>query len=486
MQKTSPFQFRDMRRGVIRKSSVSSLLAPENSVSHAINVNFDKILGSAVVRDGTTLLGTTVVMGVTPLGLAEFGTTVCPGVVVFSGASTATIFYMNSSGVLKKSAVTNLNNTAKNRFAVLGNKIFRANGVNAMASSSNGNTWTASTATGCLTTVIPGILLASKNIMLASGVTQYPSRVYFSSVIDPTTTSRITWSENASTGDWIDVMPDDGDSITGFAETSSVSLVFKNRAMYRIDSISKTTDTKNIFNMGAPSQEAITRCQGLVYFFTGQDIRRTDGGFPEQISRLGVQDWLDAIPYANWGQVALGTDGLNVYASIGDITLNIGRDDQESFKNVVLKFSPRDESWSVHSYGQEHRYYAQFTSNGRKLVEADTTGYIQTINSGPTDNSVPIFFDLKTQEIEFGNRGHIKTISDQITVFNDGNCQFGIAENDGNFKYLVSDFTERVNKIDEINFTGHWFTFRWKGESSGTAPIFEGFYLEQITDLGTQ
>jgi hypothetical protein len=485
MEKTQPFQFRDMRRGVIRKSSVNSLLAPENSVAHSINVNFDKILGSAVVRDGTTKLGATLAANRTPLGLAEFGTTVCVGVVVFSGASAATIYYYTTSW--NTSAVTNLNNTAKNRFAVLGNRIFRANGVDGMASSPNGNTWTASTAAGCLTTVIPGILLASKNIMLASG-TVYPSRVYFSSVIDPTTSARITWNENASTGDWIDVMPDDGDSITGFAETSTISLVFKNRAMYRIDSISKTTDTKNIFNMGAPSQEAITRCQGLVYFFTGQDIRRTDGGFPEQISRLGVQDWIDAIPYANWGQVALGTDGLSVYASIGDITLNTGKDNQESFKNVVLKFSPRDESWSVHSYGQEHRYYAQFTTGGRLLVEADTTGNVQKMNVGNTDNTVPIFFDLQTQEQEFGNRGHKKSISDNIVVFtkNAIDSQFGISVDGEPVTYLKKSLDKRVNKITDVNVEGNFFTFRWKGETSETAPIFEGFQCEKITDLGIQ
>ena len=486
MNQLSPFVFRDMRKGVIRKSSVSPFLTPENSVSHSININFDKVLGSGVVRDGTTRLGTTVVIGVIPLGLAEFGTSVCPGVTVFSGATTATIFYMNSAGVFKKSAVTNLNNTAKNRFAVLGDRIFRVNGVDGMSSSPNGNAWTASTAAGCLTTVIPGVIMASKNIMLASG-TVYPSRIYFSSVIDPTTASRITWSESASTGDWIDVMPDDGDSITGFAETSSISLVFKNRAMYRIDSISKTTDTKNIFNMGAPSQEAIVRCQGLVYFFTGQDIRRTDGGFPEQISRLGVQDWIDAIPYASWSQVSLGTDGISVYASIGDITLNTGKNEQESFKNVVLKFSPRDESWSVHSYGQEHRYYSQFTISGRKFVEADTSGLVQTVDSGNTDNTVPIFFDLQTQEIEMGNRGHKKSVSDVVVFTDNGiDSQFGISADGEPFVYLKTNLNKKVNKVSNASSEGNIFTFRWKGETSGTAPRFDGFQLEKITDLGIQ
>jgi hypothetical protein len=481
MQTLSPFQLRDFRKGVIRKTSVGNFVVPENSVSHSINVNFDTTIGSAVVRDGTTKLGVTVIANRTPLGLAEFGTTICPGVAVFSGASAATIYYYNTSWAA--SSITNLSNTAKNRFAVLGDRIFRANGVDAMTSSLNGNTWTAAAVAGCLTSVIPGILMSSKGVMLAAG-TGFPSRVYFSSVVDVSTAARITWDESTTQGDWIDINPDDGDSITGFAETSTVSLVFKNRAIYRLDSISKTTDTKNIFNMGAPSQEAIVRCAGLVYFFTGKDIRRTDGGFPEQISRLGVQDWIDAIPYANWGQVALGTDDLNVFVSIGDITMNLGRDEQEAFKNVVLKFSPRDESWSVHSYGQEHRFYGQFTvTDGRKFLEADTSGNVQTVNYGHTDNTVPIFFDLKTQDIEFGNRAHIKSISD-VVVFADGG-KFGVSTNDGDFKYLTSNLTDRVNKID-VSAEGNWFTFRWQGESSGTPPTLEGIYIESAVDLGTQ
>jgi len=84
----------------------------------------------------------------------------------FSGASTASIYYLNSSNVLKTSTITNLSNTAKNRFAVLGNKIFRANGVDAMSSSPNGNTWTA---------VNSGLSNLNVNILKTNGTNLYAS-----------------------------------------------------------------------------------------------------------------------------------------------------------------------------------------------------------------------------------------------------------------------------------------------------------------------
>jgi hypothetical protein len=73
-----------------------------------------------------------------------------------------------------------------------------------------------------------------------------------------------------------------------------------------------------------------------------------------------VQDFIDAIPLANWTSVASGTDQINVYFSIGDITLNRNTNDEKTYTNVVLKFSPRDETWSAHSYSNEFKFFAPF------------------------------------------------------------------------------------------------------------------------------
>ncbi len=487
MPKLAPYQLRDFRRGVIRKSSVCNFLAPENSVSHSLNINYDYIIGSAAVRSGTTKLGATVASNKTPLGLYNFvGTGGSPNLAlaVYSGAANASIYYYDTSW--HTSGATALNNSAKNRFTTLGGRVFRVSTGDAMTSSADGNTWNT---TDCITTnsVVPSLVFRYKGRLLASGYSGFKDRVYFSSIISPNASPFITWNTDPDTGDWIDINPDDGGNVTGFAETSSYVLIFKNTGMYRLDVVNKTADAQNIYNIGSVSQESIVTCQGVTYFFSGQDIRRTDGGYPEQISRLGVQDIIDAIPQANWGNVATGTDGLNVFFSIGNVTLGTNTDDQTTYNNVVLKFSPRDESWSIHSYADTFRYFCNFTTtDGLTMVGSDTSGDVQTMNSGTTDNTTPIYFELETQELEFTGRQNLKKISDRLVVFsNNGlDSQLQVREDGDDYIPINIDLSKRVNIGEEINASGNFFTFKWFGSSSGTPPIFEGIYLDNVVDQG--
>ncbi len=267
-----PFVLRDFRLG--RYTNVGNFIVPENSVSNSINVNFDDIIGVARVRRGTTKLGATVASNKTPLGLGSFvGKNGTPNLLlaVYSGASTATIYYYDTAW--HASATTNLSNSAINRFSVLGNHGFITNSVDGMKDSADGNTWATTNSIG---TYKPSCLFRYAGRMLAAGDPTYPDRVFFSSVIDPTTSPFITWNVNATTGDWIDINPDDGGYVTGFSESSTFSLIFKNTGMYRMDTVNKAVDPDNIFNVGAPSQEAIVTCQGVTYFFSGLDIRRTN------------------------------------------------------------------------------------------------------------------------------------------------------------------------------------------------------------------
>ena len=487
--KNTNFILRDLSKGVIRQSAISNFLTPENSVSHSLNLNYDQVIGSAILRPGTTLLGTTVASGKTPLGLYNYvssGNILNLMVAVYSGAATATIYYYDGSW--HTSGTTTLNNTAKNRFSQLGNRIFRVNGVDAMTSSSDGNTWAT---TDCITTdgVIPSLIFRSKSRFLCAGYTGFRDRVYFSSVINPNSSPFITWNTNPSTGDWIDVNPDDGSNITAFAETSSTTLIFKANNMYRVDVISKTVDTQNIFNIGAVSQESMVLCQGVVYFFSGIDIRSTVGDYPQQLSRLGVQDFIDAIPQANWSSVAAGTDGLNVYFDIGTVTINTNQNEQKTYTNVTLKFSPRDQTWSVHSYANQFMFNSQYkTSAGYTMVGADTAGNVQTRNSGLTDNGTPIFFELESQDLEFGDRATTKQTSDAMIAFikNGIDSQIEIKSDlEKDYKPVVMDLSNRVNIGKSIPVVqGHFLKVRWSGETSGTAPMFEGIYMPDITDQG--
>ena len=85
----------DFRKGRITRNAVNFSLAALNSVSNSWNVNFDTIIGAGVVRPGTTILGSTVASGKTPLGLSTFvGSGGSPNMLlsVFPGAATATVY----------------------------------------------------------------------------------------------------------------------------------------------------------------------------------------------------------------------------------------------------------------------------------------------------------------------------------------------------------------------------------------------------------
>lgn len=481
----SPFVWRDVREGRITPSTIAEYLVPVNSAKSCVNVNFDTIVGAAVVRPGTTTTGT-VASAKEPLGLSQFvgkGGTPNYLMSVFKGASNATAYYYD--GTWHATSLTTLSNTARNRFATLGGSIFITNSTDGMSDAPDGANFVTTNSIPAMA-VKPSLVYRYSARLLASGDPTYPSRVYFSSIVDSSMSPFITWNTDASTGDFIDINPDDGGYNTAFAETSTFCLVFKNNGMYRLDTINESTDPNNIFNIGAPSQEAVVACQGIVYFFSGIDIRQTDGGLPTLISRAGVQDIINAIPQANWSKVAAGTDGLNVYFDVGDVTLNANTSDAFTITNCELKFSPRDQAWSVHSRGSRYYFFTLYTdTNGQLMRGADTGGLVQTINLGTSDNGIDISFQLTTQDLEFGNRGHLKSIADQISFYSlFASKSTALMLADGEKQNMQVALTAPVSYSNTSTFIGHWFNVVWLGTSSGTAPRFYGFTIESVTDDG--
>lgn len=415
-------------------------------------------------------------------------------VVVYNGVSSATVYYWNGT-IWNTSNLIVLTNGFRNRFTTLGGYMFLTNSSNGMYSSPDANTWTAGIAANCIDSgeAKPAYIFRYKQRLLAAGDPTYPDRVFFSSVIDPTASPFITWNTDSATGDWIDVNPDDGGNITGFSENSTFCLVFKNTGMYRMDTVAKTTDPDNIYNVGAVSQEAIVLCQGVTYFFSGTGVYRTNGGYPELISRNGVQDIIDALDPSNWADVSSGTDGFNVFFSLGQVTMHKNQSNERTLDNVVIKFSVRDQSWSVHTYRDFFFGFTQYTDgNGQLMRGASDAGFVQTIDLGTTDaqgatTPAPIYFSLETQDIECGDRSHSKAISNKIAVFTDNGLSSTFAARiDGNADpvQIPMTLTQRVNVGTGINLQGNFFNFLWYGTSSGNPPIFEGFSIEDISDQG--
>lgn len=68
--KLETIPIRDLSNRIVQK--VDNLLAPKNSLSFSLNLLFNEILGRAVVREGTTLIGARITAEKNILGLHQF------------------------------------------------------------------------------------------------------------------------------------------------------------------------------------------------------------------------------------------------------------------------------------------------------------------------------------------------------------------------------------------------------------------------------
>jgi len=120
-----------------------------------------------------------------------------------------------------------------------------------------------------------------------------------------------------------------------------------------------------------------------------------------------------------------------------------------------------------------------------QLVGAET-GEVQTINAGKSDDGMPIYYELETQGLEFGNVFHRKKISDKIVVFTQDGIDSALQGKTDNNDYqnIEVDLSNRVNIGQKINLEGNTTTFKWFGEASEASPVLEGFYLEKVEDMG--
>lgn len=480
MTSLKPQTFYDFKKGRISDRKVNTFLIPDNSAGVAINVDFERKMGSVVPRRGADQL--TALAGV------------AHGTGTFINASGSIDIYLVAvadkiqvwNGTTLSPATGTINAVNQVRFEALGNKIFRANGQ-PMQSSSDGITWSTD---DCLTGYSPTLLLRTKSHMLAAGDSTIPDRIFFSSVINPTVSPFITWNTTtfaSANGGWIDVNPDDGFNLTALQETSDTTLAFKENAFYRIDAITKSVNPTNVYNVGTPRQETTTRCKGQVYFFTnGKEIMRTDGNYPEQISRIAVQDYLDSV--VDESKVNLYSDYNNVYVALGDVVL-----DGRTRYNVTLKFNTLDESWTTY----EH---PRFIKDGKTYKGVTTAaanellvGSLVRVNTGWTDFGVPVTFNFETQSCDMGNL-HVKGISDRIVYATKNAASTGF--------YVILDKESKVSKTIDLGFAANDFvtastsqnlnfrtiTFGWYGANQGgtsnTEPELLLILVENIDDLG--
>ena len=454
MPKVPGPQFNDHSEGIIQ--GVTEAIIPQNSVYLASNFLFHKILGRAVLREGTTQLGSDIVAGTECLGMHQFidGATRVP-LATFDDASSSPTnadIYKYTSGAWSKSC-ENLTKSLTTRFLTFLGTVAAVNGTDA-TTSTDLTTWVTTGGNMDVGNMPKGKLINEwHDRVYVAGVAATPDRLFYSST---PVTGAVSWT---SGNGFIDIEPDDnGGGITALAKVPGYELIFKERSLKRWDFSSTYPD--DLMNVGTPSQEAVVMGNQSVFFFNQKGIYETVGSYPRKISRR-VQDIIAAIPSSYYSKVSGISDDENLLYSIGTITI-----DKVTLSNCVLLYNYDSKTWALLSFQNKFVHWSQYVdANGAKnIIGGDATGKVMQIFSGNQDAGKDIKWLLQYQPQEMGSRGRIKDLS-KMVAYNKGvrNGQTSIRINGiDDFKPIRQTIDKDVKELT-MDLKGRYFDIRMQG-----------------------
>ena len=456
-QEVAPLQsLRDLSGGTV--TEVIDALLPDNTFRLIQNMDSD-VIGALRVRKGTTAIGDQLVDGKSVKGLYNFrdsGTGANSQQIAGidnSGGTQAVLKYNNAGTWTDISGGTSYTAGAKFRFATFLDLAFIVNSAFDAVKS-----WSGSGALGTsqLTSVPVGQFInVFKSRLYIAGTSANPDRVYFSSI--PDISGNITWT---TATDWLDVNPSDGMNITGLANTGTLLLIFKERALYRWNG--RATDADLVVDIGTTSQESVASRNGATYFFNPYGIWITDGGYPIRISKP-IQRWIDAISSSYHASVAGVCDDDHYYCSVGDVTV-----DGVAYANVVLTYTISTKTWSVRTYPEQITSFANYIgSSGQYGVMAgNDDGDVLDYNVGSTDAGSPISYRTKSKKLDFGAFAFVKEFSD-VFMYADKlpGAQLFITVEDGAPRAQKSGLLAWFWRFLGQKYRGRYFVFEVVGTS---------------------
>ncbi len=210
------------RSGIIREQAIDESLSPETSVEFAMNLDFDRI-GAVTLRKGLTIVGDQIGSNTPILGIGNFRNNARTKFRALAKLGTDVYDFSGSSWTSVRSGLTA---SSKADFANFLDLTYMVNG--------NANQ-------ACQT--YDGTTFGTTNVAsLPAGdfVEQYRSRVW----VGDSSTDKVFYTDVVATDQtlsggtsFLQISPQDGESMTALVRHPRALLVFKNSHIYRVFSI---------------------------------------------------------------------------------------------------------------------------------------------------------------------------------------------------------------------------------------------------------
>ena len=483
--------------GVIRPASVDDFIVPDGAVTEVQNFKFDRV-GAATLRAGITTLGATISTGATssygyPVwGLHNSQNGSIFAVISVNGSSRVYVY----NGSTWASSLTGGTANVKTRFVEAGGRTvvlnfgLSTNGYSSIRFLTVNDSWV-TTGNPINPQAITDQLAGSpqpqfgeyykSRIYLAGGNTNgtniNSSRLLFSSVI--TSSGNFTWSPST---DFVDINPNDGESITALKRFSLELLIFKPNYIYRFRT--SGVDPDPLVKVGTRSQESVVEGKRGLYFHHDTGFYRYSGGYPEEISRP-INDFIKAIPYSQYDDIAGWKDDDHIYWSLGNLTISETTGDV-LWKKVVVRYTESADIWTIYSYPNDIKFASDYNSGSAlsRVLGLDN-GVVATLDSGTTDLGEAIKYRLITKWYEDEGIQNRKTITELVSLFEkarDAHLMYQIDEDD--WKEVQQPITKFLNFHRPLNIKYHRIRYKITGVSTGEALIFKGLQIIKGTNDG--
>jgi len=473
-----PMEPKEIRRlgiyGMIRQSSVDDHLQPDDTITDVSNCHFDRI-GAVSLRPGITGIGSTVSVRAICFGMhnTQNGSMFA----VFSEGGSARVYTYGGSAWA--SNLTGGTANVKIRFVNFADRTVALNFGSASNMYSSMQFTNAVANGGWATTGNPinpqqmtysqpqyGEVYKSR-MYVAGGNTNgnnlTNSRLYFSNVI--ASDGNVAWDPAIN---FVDINPNDGESISGLKRFGLELLVFKPNYIYRFKTVG--VDPDPLIKIGTRSQECIIEGKLGLYFHHDTGFFRYTGGYPKEISRA-IADIVTAIPFSYFENISAWKDEDHIYWSVGDLTIG-----QDSWRNVVLRYTESSDLWTVYRTANEIRYAIDYNS-GSDLERAVGTdnGLVGEFGTGTMDFDYPIGYYFVTKWYEWDEVENRKIIHDIIAICEKAQGSGLMYQVDSSDDWLtIGEIKKFLTIFNNKNIRFHRIRFKLSGVSTEEGFVFLG------------